>query len=298
MHIYSCTLDKKRENEPGCLLEFDHAILRNLVIRHWLPKLTNSVEKEVPDFGNGLNFEFLDDLIDVETRPGISETLLLQKCNLVLQILKLNEKFIFRDGGLDNHPKKNSIITEVQGFLMMLLCLRDHMFRDDHIVDKLREFSFDGLTVSQFDIHLDGLLLEGQDLLADAAQVGLEREQHVLHSLQDLITVDDLVVEGGDVAALADVVGDRLVLLGLQLGLDLCGVLAEVNPATQGLLHHGVFQIGLDVGVRLLQEVVLRGKGQHGEDVDGELCCWHSHHGRQVSHDLAPAPSEAAVEII
>ena len=81
-------------------------------------------------------------------------------------------------------------------------------------------------------------LLQAQYLTADAAKVGLEAEQHVLHPLQDAITGADLVVQLGNVASLADVVLYGHLLPVHQLLLNLFGVIPKVLATLQNILDN------------------------------------------------------------
>ena len=71
------------------------------------------------------------------------------------------------------------------------------------------------------EIHLYALLLEGEYLAADAAEVGLEGGEEPLHPREDPVAARDLVVQRGNVPALRDIVADRGRLCSLQLLLHL-----------------------------------------------------------------------------
>lgn len=59
-------------------------------------------------------------------------------------------------------------------------------------MDKLRKVLFDILTVDQLSVELQRLVLQTGNFVTDVAQVRLETEQHVFHSLNDLKKVDDV----------------------------------------------------------------------------------------------------------
>ncbi len=93
-----------------------------------------------------------------------------------------------------------------------------------------------------------------------------------------MVAVDNLVVKGGNVLALPDVVLDGLVFHIPQVSLDVGRILSQVDAASECLLYHGVLQIRLNVRVGLFEEVVLVGERQHDEQPvklggSPDVCC-------------------------
>ena len=84
-----------------------------------------------------------------------SETLLLEESDFLLQIEELVHELLIGDGGFQDAPCETlpflnpAWSREKEDFLL------DHVFWNDHVVDKLAELPPDRLAVAQLEIHLD-----------------------------------------------------------------------------------------------------------------------------------------------
>ena len=88
----------------------------------------------------------------------------------------------------------------------------NHLLRHGDLVQKQRHFAANLLAVAQFDVHGQGVVLECLDFVADAAEVGSEPLQHVLHVHEHAFARCDLLEQCGDVVGFPNVWGqDRAI---------------------------------------------------------------------------------------
>ena len=120
----------------------------------------------------------------------------------------------------------------------------DHVIWNGNPVDEIPQGLFCSAPVAELHTHGLGLGLELTNFLAHLTQVALELPQHLLHRHQNLIAVTNLehlshtvlsekggghlLVKGGEIVALLDVVLDGIQLDAAELLLHFFGVTLRV----------------------------------------------------------------------
>ena len=146
-----------------------------MVIGHRFLELVNLLQMELSYFGDGLDLEFIHDIPNIVAGSSLPKALLFQKCDLLLEVQQLVKKLWVGHRILQDGTERqflvyfSSRIIEIRNG-----SLRDHFLGDDHVRYKLRKLPLDCLPIFEFEVHLHRLLLQGEYLRADAAQVGLE----------------------------------------------------------------------------------------------------------------------------
>ena len=113
--------------------------------------------------------------LDVCGRFCVPEALLLEKVDFVVKISQLFKKrpvVLLQTGGLGDG--------------------QDHLFWHCHLVDKLSQFTPDGLPVLQLDVHVHRLLLKAEDFRRDRTQVRLKVEEHAFHAAKQRVALNYL----------------------------------------------------------------------------------------------------------